>query len=123
MKIIDFLQESGKGNAFVGREYRIASENKTYYLDLLFYNYLLRSFIVIVVKIGEYKVEYLGQLKNYVMLVEKNVKSNLDNMTIGILLCKEADKTVVKYTFEDEQLPLIFSQYLLINELDDYIQK
>ena len=117
-KLIEVLQESGKGNAFVGREFKITSGKKTYYLDLLFYNYLLHAFVVVEVKIGEYKVEYLGQLKNYVMQVENNIKSDYDKKTIGILICKEADRTIVKYTIEDENIPLALSEYVLIDDLE-----
>ena len=85
-KLIEVLQEVGKGNAFVGKEYKIKGGKKTYYIDLLFYNYLLHSFLVIEVKLGEYKPEYYGQLKNYVALVDKEIKSDIDNKTIGKLL-------------------------------------
>ena len=69
-------------------------------------------------KIGEYKVEYLGQLKNYVMQVENSIKSDYDKKTIGILICKEADRTIVKYTIEDENIPLALSEYVLIDDLE-----
>ena len=122
-KIKEILQETGKGNAFVGEEFKIKSGNKTYYLDLLFYNYLLHAFIVIEVKIGEYKTTHLGQLKNYVKCVDQEHKSKIDNKTIGILLCKDADRIIVRNTIEDEETPLILSQYILLDKLDDYLNE
>ena len=122
-KLIELLQEVGKGNAFVGREYKIKGGKKTFYIDLLFYNYLLHSFLVIEVKIGEYKSEYYGQLKNYVSLVDKEIRSKIDNKTIGILLCRNGDSYVIKSTFESEVTPLIYTEYVLLDKLDDYLEK
>ena len=122
-KLIELLQEVGKGNAFVGREYKIKGGKKTFYIDLLFYNYLLHSFLVIEVKIGEYKPEYYGQLKNYVSLVDKEIRSKIDNKTIGILLCRNGDSYVIKSTFESEETPLIYTEYILLDKLDDYLEK
>ena len=122
-KLIELLQEVGKGNAFVGREYKIKGGKKTFYIDLLFYNYLLHSFLVIEVKIGEYKPEYYGQLKNYVSLVDKEIRSKIDNKTIGILLCRTGDSYVIKSTFESEVSPLIYTEYVLLDKLDDYLEK
>ena len=122
-KLIELLQEVGKGNAFVGREYKIKGGKKTFYIDLLFYNYLLHSFLVIEVKIGEYKPEYYGQLKNYVSLVDQEIRSEIDNKTIGILLCRNGDSYVIKSTFESEVTPLIYTEYVLLDKLDDYLEK
>lgn len=122
-KLIELLQEVGKGNAFVGREYKIKGGKRTFYIDLLFYNYLLHSFLVIEVKIGEYKSEYYGQLKNYVSLVDKEIRSEIDNKTIGILLCRNGESYVIKSTFESEETPLIYTEYILLDKLDDYLEK
>ena len=122
-KLIELLQEVGKGNAFVGREYKIKGGKRTFYIDLLFYNYLLHSFLVIEVKIGEYKLEYYGQLKNYVSLVDKEIRSEIDNKTIGILLCRNGESYVIKSTFESEETPLIYTEYILLDKLDDYLEK
>ena len=122
-KLIEILQESGKGNAFVGREYKIKGGKKTFYIDLLFYNYLLHSFIVVEIKIGEYKPEYYGQLKNYVLLIENNLKTERDDKTIGILICKDGDRYVLKTTFESDDTPLIYLEYVLLDKLDDYLIK
>ena len=81
--ILDFLKELGKGYALLGREYEIKSKTKKKFnLDILMYNVLLHSYIVIEIKIGEYKPEYYGQLKNYVLLVDKELKTYRDDKTI-----------------------------------------
>ena len=120
--ILKFLKELGKGFALVDREYKLKNKSKTYYLDLLFYNYLLHCFVVIEVKIGEYKPEYYGQLKNYVGLVDNSLRNELDNKTIGILLCKDGDKSIVKTTLENDITPLVFSKYILLEDIDKYVK-
>ena len=120
-KLIEVLQEVGKGNAFVGKEYKIKGGKKTYYIDLLFYNYLLHSFLVIEVKLGEYKPEYYGQLKNYVALVDKEIKSDIDNKTIGKLLWRKGESYIIKSTFESDLTPLIYTEYVLLDKLDEYL--
>lgn len=121
---IEFLQESGKGNAFVGKEYKIRTKyNKNYYVDLLMYNVLLHAYVVVEVKIGEYKPEYYGQLKNYVVLIDDNLKSDIDNKTLGILLVHDADNYIVRTTFENEETPLILTKIISFEELEDYLKK
>ena len=122
-KLIELLQEVGKGNAFVGREYKIQGGKKTFYIDLLFYNYLLHSFLVIEVKIGEYKPEYYGQLKNYVLLVDQELKNSIDNKTIGVLICRDGDRNIIKTTFDNDNVPLVFSRYVLEDKLNEYFKK
>ena len=120
--IIEFLKELGKGFALVGKEYKLKINNKSYYLDLLFYNYLLHAFFVIEIKIGEYKVDYLGQLKNYVKLVDSTLKDEISKSTIGILLCRDADELIVRTTISDEITPLALSKYVLLDDMKKYIK-
>ena len=120
--ILEFLKELGKGFALVDREFKLICSSKTYYLDLLFYNYLLHSFLVVEVKIGEYKSEYYGQLKNYVLLVDQELKTERDDKTIGVLICRDGDKNIIKTTFENDNIPLIFSRYVLEDKLNDYFK-
>ena len=120
--ILDFLRELGKGFALVDREYKLKYKTKTYYLDLLFYNYLLHAFVVIEVKIGEYKVEHLGQLKNYINMVDLTLKDEVSKPTIGILLCRDANEVIVKTTIVDEITPIVLSKYLLVDEIKKYIK-
>ena len=120
--ILDFLRELGKGFALVDREYKLKYKTKTYYLDLLFYNYLLHAFVVIEVKIGEYKVEHLGQLKNYINMVDLTLKDEVSKPTIGILLCRDANEIIVKTTIVDEITPIVLSKYLLVDDIKKYIK-
>jgi RecB family endonuclease NucS len=88
------------------------------------YHVRLHAYVVIEIKLGEYKVEYLGQLKNYVKLVNEIERDeNIDRQTIGILLCKSANETIVKTTMEDETVPLILSKYILLDEIKTILEK
>ena len=78
--------------------------------------------MVIEVKIGEYKPEFYGQLKNYVGLVDNSLRNELNNKTIGILLCKDGDKSIVKTTIENDITPLVFSKYILLEDIDKYVK-
>ena len=120
--MLSFIKELGKGFALIDREYKLKYKSKTYYIDLLFYNYLLHAFVVVEIKIGEYKVEYYGQLKNYVVIVDKVLSTDKDNKTIGILLCKDGDKSIVKTTFENDVTPMVFSTYILLENINKYIK-
>ena len=122
--ILDFLKELGKGYALLGREYEIKSKSKKKFkLDILMYNVLLHSYIVIEIKIGEYKPEYYGQIKNYVLLVDQELKSDRDDNSIGILICRDGDKNIIKTTFENDNVPLVFSRYVLEDKLNEYFKK
>ena len=120
--MLSFIKELGKGFALIDREYKLKYKSKTYYIDLLFYNYLLHAFVVVEIKIGEYKVEYYGQLKNYVVIVDKVLKKEEDNNSIGILLCKDGDKSIVKTTFENDITPMVFSTYVLLEKIGEYMK-
>ena len=101
-KIIDnlesFLLELGKGFAFIGRQKRFSFENKHFYVDLVFYNRLLKCFVLIDLKIGEITHQDLGQMQMYVNYYDRFEKLKDENKTIGILLCKESDKAMVEIT-------------------------
>ena len=122
--ILDFLKELGQGYALLGREYEIKSKSKKKFkLDILMYNVLLHSYIVIEIKIGEYKPEYYGQLKNYVLLVDQELKNSIDNKTIGVLICRDGDRNIIKTTFDNDNVPLVFSRYVLEDKLNEYFKK
>jgi predicted nuclease of restriction endonuclease-like (RecB) superfamily len=122
--IIEFLKELGQGYALLGREYEIKNKSKKKFkLDILMYNVLLHSYIAIEIKIGEYKPEYYGQLKNYVLLVDQELKSSIDNKTIGVLICRDGDRNIIKTTFDNDNVPLVFSRYVLEDKLNEYFKK
>jgi len=113
-KLQDFLLELGKGFSFVARQQRITTEaGKHYYVDLVFYNYLLKCFVLIDLKIGTLSPQDVGQMDMYVRLYEQLKKPEGDNPTIGIILCSEPDETVVEFSVLAENKQLFASKYQL----------
>ncbi len=112
-KLQAFMLELGKGFAFVARQQRISTETKDFFIDLVFYNYLLKCFVLIDLKTGELAHQDIGQMDMYVRLYEDKYKSRDDNPTIGIILCTDRDETVVKYSVLKENKQLFASKYKL----------
>lgn len=111
-KLRQFLLELGNGFAFVGRQYRITTETgKHFYIDLVFYNYILKCFLVIDLKTEELTHQDIGQMDMYVRMFEDLRKQEGDNPTIGLILCSEKDKTVVKYSVLNEGKQIFASKY------------
>ena len=100
----DKFLELGTGFALIGHEYKIHMDNKTYKIDLLFFNYLINAFVVVEVKIRELQHYDISQLEFYVNYVDKNIKRNVHNKTIGILIVKKKNKFVIEYTTSDDIL-------------------
>lgn len=109
-----FLMEMGKGFSFVGRQYRISTETKHFFIDLVFYNFLLKCFVLIDLKIGELTHQDIGQMDMYVRLFEDRMKTEGDNPTIGLLLCTEKDEIIARYSVLEESRQLFASKYRLI---------
>lgn len=115
-----FLLELGKGFSFLARQQRITTEaGKHYYIDLVFYNYLLKCFVLIDLKIGTLTPQDVGQMDLYVRLYEKQKRTPTDNPTLGIILCSQNDETVVKYSMLSESKQLFASQYKLYLPTDE----
>jgi len=111
-KLQEFLLELGKGFSFVARQYRLsAGKGKNFYADLVFYNYILKCFLVIDLKTGELTHQDIGQMDMYVRYFEDQVKQKDDNPTIGLILCTEKNKTVVKYSLLTESKQIFASKY------------
>lgn len=122
--IIKFLQELGPGFSLVGKEYKLLTPtNKEFYIDLLMYHVKIHAYVVIEVKIGEFNPSDLGQLIFYVNAVDVLEKTDLDNNTIGLLLCKDADKFVAETTLKNTYMKLGISKYKFIEELPAYLEK
>ncbi len=109
--ITQFMLEIGTGFAFVGRQFKIAVGNKNVFLDLLFYNYKLHSFVVIELKNGDFQPEYAGKMNYYLSALDEQIKSDSDQMSIGIILCKNKDKIDVEYALRNIQTPIGVSTY------------
>jgi predicted nuclease of restriction endonuclease-like (RecB) superfamily len=112
-KLQAFMLELGKGFAFVARQQRVSTETKDFFVDLVFYNYILKCFVLIDLKCGELTHQDIGQMDMYVRLYEDRVKVEGDNPTVGIILCTEKDHTVVKYSVLSESRQLFASKYRL----------
>lgn len=108
-----FLLELGKGFTFVARQQRISFSEQYYYIDLVFYNRILKCFVVIDLKIGELKHQSLGQLQMYVNYYDRKIKNENENNTIGILLCTDKEDAVVKMTLPENNRQIFASQYRL----------
>ena len=112
-KLQAFMLELGKGFAFVARQQRISTETKDFFIDLVFYNYILKCFVVVDLKTGGLTHQDIGQMDMYVRLFEDTMKGADDNPTVGIILCTEKDHTVVKYSVLNENRQLFASKYML----------
>ncbi|BBP45265.1 DUF1016 domain-containing protein [Thiosulfatimonas sediminis] len=110
-KLESFLLELGKGFTFVARQKKITIDEKHFYIDLVFYNRLLKCFVVIDLKIGELKHQDLGQLMMYVNYFDRTEKQQDENPTIGIVLCKDKSKALVEMTLPENNSQLFASQY------------
>jgi predicted nuclease of restriction endonuclease-like (RecB) superfamily len=125
-KLIDnirkFLLELGQGFAFIGNQYHIELEGEDYYLDLLFYHVKLKCYIVIELKTGKFKPEYAGKLNFYLNLMNKRVKDEADNPTIGILLCEEKKGITVEYALDGIKQPMGVSEFKLTEKLPDKLK-
>lgn len=113
-KLQAFLLELGNGFSFVARQKRVTTEGgEHYYIDLVFYNYILKCFIVIDLKTGKLTYQDVGQIDFYVRLFNEKVKQNDDNPTIGIVLCADRDESIVKYSVLADNENLFASKYRL----------
>ncbi len=121
--ITKLLLELGNGFAFVGRQYHLEIENEDYYIDLLFYNLKVRSYVVIELKTTEFKPEYIGKLNFYLSAVDEYIKDKNDNPTFGILLCKDKKKVTAELSLKDINKPIGISEYKILSEIPRYLEK
>ena len=121
-----FMMELGKGFAFVERQQHIRTENSDFYIDLVFYNYILKCFVIVELKTEKLTHQDIGQLDMYVRMYDDLKKQENDNPTIGLLLCMETDRTIIKYSVLNDNKNLFASKYInylpseeeLINEIE-----
>lgn len=107
-----FLLELGKGFAFVERQQRIRFDDEDFYIDLVFYNFKLKCFLLIDLKLGKLKHQDIGQMDTYIRLFDQQRKGSDDNPTIGLVLCSEKSEAIVKYSILAEQKQLFAAKYL-----------
>jgi len=108
----NFLLELGKGFAFVARQQRVSFADEDFYLDLVFYNYKLKCFLLVDLKLGRLTHQDMGQMDTYVRLYDEQIKGADDNPTIGLVLCSEKSEAVVRYSVLAEQQQLFAAKYL-----------
>lgn len=113
-KLEAFLLELGKGFTFVARQKRISFDEKHFKIDLVFYNRLLKSFVLIDLKIGELKHQDLGQMQMYVNYYDRFVKLEEENKTVGIILCQDKSDTLVEITLPKDNEQIFASKYLTV---------
>jgi predicted nuclease of restriction endonuclease-like (RecB) superfamily len=121
--IREFLMELGLGFAFLGSQYPLIVSNKEYRLDLLFYHVHLHCYVVIDLKMGEFEPQHSGQMSFYVAAVDNLLRGDRDDPTIGIILCKSQDKTIVEYALQGSQQPIGVSTYQLQSKLPPNFQE
>jgi predicted nuclease of restriction endonuclease-like (RecB) superfamily len=109
-----FLLELGRGFAFVGRQFRISTESKDFYVDLVFYNYLLKCFVLFDLKSGELTHQDIGQMDMYVRMMNELKRAPDDNPTVGIILCTQKDASMVRFSVLHENEQVFASRYKLV---------
>ncbi len=117
----DFLLDLGKGFAFVGSQYHLEVGGEDFYIDLLFYHLKLRSYVVIELKVGEFKPEYAGKMNFYLSAVDAQLKHTDDQPSIGLILCKQKNRLIAEYALRDSGKPIGISEYQLTQVLPSSI--
>ena len=121
--VTNLLLELGTGFAFVGNQYHLNVAGDDLYIDLLFYNINLHCYVVIELKTGEFKPEYVGKLNFYLSAVDDIVKTEQDNPSIGLLLCKSKNDVVAEYSLRDMSKPIGVSEYKITSRLPETLEK
>ena len=120
----EFLLELGRGFSFVARQKHIDLDGDHFYIDLVFYNYILKCFVLIDLKLGKVKHQDMGQMQMYVNYYKRNMKIDGDNDPIGIVLCAEKNEAVIKYTLGDDSNTQIYaSKYLSYMPTEEELKK
>jgi predicted nuclease of restriction endonuclease-like (RecB) superfamily len=121
--ITHFMLELGRGFAFVGKQYKLTVGGQEFFVDMLFYNFILKRFVIIELKTTEFKPEYAGQIGFYITAIDKDVKKNEDKETVGLIICRNKNKTVVEYALSNSSKPTGVAEYKLLSDLPEEIQK
>lgn len=122
-KLQVFLLELGKGFAFVARQQRISTETKDFYIDMVFYNYLLKCFVLFDLKTGELAHQDIGQMDMYVRMYDDLKRGEDDNPTVGIILCSQKDASVVRYSVLNGSEQLFASRYKLVLPSEEELRR
>lgn len=120
--ITDFLLELGAGFAFVGKQFAVTLGEKEYFIDLLFYHLTLRCYVVIELKVVEFKPEFAGKLNFYMNVIDAQLKHESDKPTIGLIICKTKDNIEAEYALKGIEKPIGISEYELNKILPDELK-
>jgi hypothetical protein len=116
------ILELGKGFAFVGSQYPLEVGGQDYYLDLLFYHYRLRCFVIFELKVEAFKPEFAGKMNFYLSAIDDLLRHPEDRPSIGIILCKDRKEVVVEYALKDSGKPMGVAQYRLSTDLPERLK-
>ncbi|WP_071145646.1 PDDEXK nuclease domain-containing protein [Bacteroides ihuae] len=118
-----FLLELGKGFSFVARQRRMQFDDSDFYIDLVFYNYILKCFVLIDLKLGELTHQDVGQMDSYVRMYEEKFRAEDDNPTIGLILCSKRNEAIVKYSILNDNKNIFASKYLLYLPTEEELKR
>ncbi|MDO4698134.1 MAG: PDDEXK nuclease domain-containing protein [Pasteurellaceae bacterium] len=122
-QITQFLLELGTGFSYIGKQVHIQVGESDFYIDLLFYHVKLHCYVVVELKTEKFKPEFVGKLNFYITAVNKNLKSEQDNPTIGILICKDKDNVVAEYALNEMNQPIGIAEYQLVEKLNQEFKR
>lgn len=117
IRIEDFLRAMGGMFAFMGSQFRMEVDGKEYFIDLLLYHRPLKCLIAIELKIGEFQPEFVGKMQFYLTVLNQQVREEGENPSIGIILCKEKNRTIVEYALHDSSRPIGVATYRIVKQL------
>ena len=121
-KLQKFLLELGKGFSFVGRQVRVSTETSHFYIDLVFYNFIIKCFVLIDLKVDKLVHQDIGQMDMYIRLYDDLKRTEGDNPTIGIILCTNKDETIAKYSVLKDSEQIFASKYRLVLPSEEELQ-
>jgi predicted nuclease of restriction endonuclease-like (RecB) superfamily len=122
-KLQSFLLELGKGFAFVARQQRISTDTKDFYIDMVFYNYILKCFVLFDLKTGELNHQDIGQMDMYVRMYDELKRADTDNPTVGILLCSKKEASIAKYSVLNGSEQIFASRYKLVLPTEEELRR
>jgi hypothetical protein len=120
--ITDFLLTLGKGFSYIGKQFHLEVGGQDFYIDLLFYHFKLKCFVVVELKIDDFKPEYVGKLNFYLSAVDDLLKQDNDQPSIGLLLCRYKNNIVVEYALKDVNKPMGVASYKLTKQVPDNLK-
>nr|WP_246495969.1 DUF1016 domain-containing protein [Methanocalculus chunghsingensis] len=121
-RIEDFLRAMGGVFAFLGSQFRLEVGDKEYFIDLLLFHRRLCCLVAVELKVGEFQPEFVGKMQFYLTALDQQVRENNEHASIGIILCKEKNRTVVEYALQSSTTPIGVATYRIVSELPSELQ-